>query len=87
MESDKEHKLSKNQRHKLRRYGKVPNQSPVHKRRLQEENHALVQFISSLVRRPAEEDHTLDELELHELEAERKRNHVVRGSYETGKHR
>ena len=62
-------------------------QSPAYKRRLQQENHELAQFISSLVRRPREEDHSLDELELHKMEAERKRNHVVPGSFETGKHR
>jgi hypothetical protein len=85
--SDNEDKFSKNQRRKLRRYGKVPNQSPVYKRRLEGENHELAEFISSLVRRPAEEDHSLDELELHEMETERKRNHIVKGSFETGKHR
>lgn len=83
MESEKEHKLSKNQRRKARRYGKMhtdllcpDNRKPC------TANPDCVQFIRSLVQPLNEEDHSLDELDF-----EKRPRHILPGSFERGKRR
>jgi hypothetical protein len=82
MESDKELKLSKNQRRKVRRYGKDTNISNLDNHKKYDTNAEFMQFIKSLVQPRNEEDHSLDELEY-----EKRPRHILPGSYETGKRR
>ncbi len=83
MESEKEHKPSKNQRRKALRYGKrhTDQQCPDNKER-HDANSDQMQFIQSLFQPRKEEDHSLDELEF-----ERRPRHILPGSFETGKRR
>jgi hypothetical protein len=83
MESEKEHKLSKNQRRKARRYGKMyTDLSCPDNRKPCIANPDFVQSIRSLVRPRNEEDHSLDELDF-----EKRTRHILPGSFETGKRR
>ena len=85
IESDKEPKLSKNQRRKARRYGKKPMSLPNsgnHKNN--NTNFEFRQFVKSLVQPRSEEDHSLDELH---IESGRRPWPLLPGSYEMGKRR
>lgn len=87
LESNSVNNLSKNQRHKLIRYGKKPTDSPKSATPSNRNTDPGHQFIKSLLKPRPIQDHSLDELELHELEVERKRHSVLRGSFETRKRR
>ncbi|MBN1368557.1 MAG: hypothetical protein JW967_11590 [Dehalococcoidales bacterium] len=76
MVSNKGNKASKNSRRKARRYGKKTDNMQSHT------SPELNQFISSLLKPPVEEDHSLDELEY-----KRRPWFIFPGSFEMGKRR
>jgi hypothetical protein len=83
MGAEKERKLSKNQRHKARRYGKTyPDLQCSNNKKSRIANTNLPEFILSLPKGPNEEDHSLDELEF-----KKRPWWILSGSFEMGKRR